>query len=171
MGDPQLIDEIRRLIAEHAGSNPSKRAQAIISVVRELQDDLLLTMPGLSRAEKGKRRGAPKAVRELGLTSPDHDERTLIKVSKHYKGQYYRYWWDISPAVLEGLRNYEKIGFKKVDGDTWFVSASKLREFLIPQRQTTRGHGNWGVFVLDGHPDELAFEPGQRRKDWLFLRP
>ncbi len=50
------------------------------------------------------------------------------------------------------------------------VSVDQLKPFLTKQRQTSRGEGNWGIKVLVEHPNELAFEPGAKEQDWIFLR-
>jgi len=49
------------------------------------------------------------------------------------------------------------------------VSVKELLPFLTPERQTTRGDGNWGIKVLKDRPDELAFEPPTGSDDWLFM--
>ena len=36
-------------------------------------------------------------------------------------------------------------------------------------RRTSRNGGNWGIKVLPGKEDLLAFEPGNRNQEWLYL--
>jgi len=95
-------------------------------------------------------------------------ERT--KRSKRYEDMPYIYWWDISPKGAERLDQYESVAFEQKDtGLRCVLPTATLKVFLTPERQTTRGDGNWGIKVLRDHPDELAFEPGRDAKRWLAL--
>lgn len=92
------------------------------------------------------------------------------KVSKRYEKMPFLYWWDISPSLAESLGDFDVIEFAKKDtGERCTVPVDQLRQFLQPDRRTSRGEGNWGIKVLREHPDELAFEPPTGRDDWLFL--
>ena len=92
----------------------------------------------------------------------------LQKESRRYEG--YLYWWDITPKRAESIDKYEIIEFVKKDtNESCKVQVSTLRKYLTKQRQTTRGEGNWGIRVIVDHPDELAFEPGAKGGDWLFM--
>jgi len=104
----------------------------------------------------------------------------LLKKSKRYdentKG--FAYWWDITPTLKESLDNYELVEFVKKDtGARCIFPPAALKDFLVPGRQTSRGEGHWGIKVLKGRENELAFEPGTKdrresTKDgkWLFYR-
>jgi len=93
-----------------------------------------------------------------------------VKVSKPYDGMPFAYWWDISPSLAAGLDEMEVLEFVKKDPrERCVVPVDVLRRYLLPERQTTRSGGNWGVKVLKDHEDELAFEPGAGGGEWLFL--
>jgi|GEM_PF-1224148 len=97
-------------------------------------------------------------------------EPTLTKWSKRYDDMPFVYWWDIAPGLAEQLNDLEPAEFAKKDTkDRCVVPVEMLRTFLTPERQTTRGQGNWGVKVLKDRPDELAFEPGTGSREWRFL--
>ena len=94
----------------------------------------------------------------------------LIKTSKRYTGKPFEYWWDMSPQLAERLDQLEVLELVKKDtGERCVLPTATLKDLLLPERQTTRGQGNWGIKVLPDHPDELAFEPGREAKGWLFL--
>jgi hypothetical protein len=94
-----------------------------------------------------------------------------IKWSKRYHEMPFLYWWDVSPALAESLNEFDTIEFGKKDtGEQCIVPAETLEAYLTPDRQTSRGQGNWGIKVLNDRPDELAFEPGTgKRGRWVFL--
>jgi len=97
-------------------------------------------------------------------------EPAAVKQSKRYDDKPFLYWWDISPALAESLDEFEALEFVKKDaGERCTLSVQILKRFIIPERQTTRGKGHWGVKVLKDRPDELAFEPGTGGGEWLFL--
>jgi len=92
-------------------------------------------------------------------------------MSKRYEGQGFIYWWDISPgrrADMDDTDTYEFVC--KDTGASCAIPVSELLKRLTPDRQTTRGKGNWGVRVLVGHEDELAIEPATRDGQWEFIR-
>ncbi len=92
------------------------------------------------------------------------------KKSKRYDDMPFIYWWDIAPGMAESLDGLEAIEFVKKDTEECcIVPAEAIKPFVTPDRQTTRGQGNWGVKVMKNHPDELAFEPSTSSGDWLFL--
>ena len=96
-------------------------------------------------------------------------DAVLVRQSKRYDGSFL-YWWDIPPNLATALDRYEAVAFACKDTRvTCIVPVAELRRFLTSNRQTSRGQGNWGIKVLKGHEDELAFEPETGRKDWLFL--
>lgn len=93
-----------------------------------------------------------------------------VKWSSRYDDKPFLYWWDISPALAASLKEYEALEFVKTDTkERCVVPVQAIEQFIIPERQTTRGKGNWGVKVLNDRPDELAFEPGNKNGKWLFL--
>jgi len=95
---------------------------------------------------------------------------TKQKTSKRYEGQYFDYWWDIAPRFLDKIDNYEAIEFVKKDtNERCLVPIPALKGYLTKDRQTTRDKGNWGIRVLKGRENELAFEPGDKEGRWLFL--
>jgi hypothetical protein len=97
-------------------------------------------------------------------------EGVLPKESKAYEGYKFLYWWDIAPNLASILDRYEAVDFVKKDtGERCTVPVGTLKKYLTPDRQTTRSAGNWGIRVLKGHEGELAFEPANRRGEWLFL--
>lgn len=94
----------------------------------------------------------------------------VTKRSKSYNNRAFLYWWDISPGLAASLKQLEAIEFVKADtGEYCSVPTPTLTKFATPERQTTRGNGNWGVRVLSDHPDELALEPGTGGAEWVFL--
>jgi len=95
----------------------------------------------------------------------------LTKWSKFHDERPFTYWWDISPSEAEKLGKYEAVEFACKDTRLRCkVPVPELRTFLLPERQTTRGDGHWGVKVLLNREDELAFEPGTGKGGkWLFL--
>jgi len=95
---------------------------------------------------------------------------TQVRRSKRYDGMPFLYWWDITPSQAEQLADCDAAEFVKKDtGERCVVSAESLARFLLPERQSTRGFGSWGVKVLKDHGDALAFEPGADGDEWLFL--
>lgn len=91
------------------------------------------------------------------------------KKSMYYEGGSFSYWWDITPSLRSSLHLYDSVEFIKKDSlESCLVSREKLKGFLTPARQTTRGDGNWGIKVLRDEPDKLAFEPGPGG-EWLYL--
>ena len=97
-------------------------------------------------------------------------EPTLTKQSKRYDDKSFLYWWDIAPPMATDLDTLDAVEFAKKDVvERCVVPVEALREFLTPDRQTTRGQGNWGIKVLKDRPDELAFEPGAGGGNWCFL--
>lgn len=94
---------------------------------------------------------------------------TLRKHSKRYDGSFL-YWWDISPTLAATLDRFDDVEFACDDaGASCLVPVEELKKYLVPDRQTTRGQGNWGIKVLKCHEDELAFEPGTGKGQWLYL--
>lgn len=94
---------------------------------------------------------------------------TLRKHSKRYDGSFF-YWWDIAPNLADTLDRFDGVEFLCDDtGASYLVPVSELKKFLLPERQTSRGQGHWGIRVLKGHEDELAFEPGTGKGKWLYL--
>ncbi len=68
------------------------------------------------------------------------------------------------------LDSLDAVEFAKKDVvERCVVPVEALRGFLTPERQTTRGQGNWGIKILKDRPDELAFEPGTGGGKWRFL--
>ena len=99
----------------------------------------------------------------------DTGDPVLVKASKRYdKG--FLYWWDLAPNLLSILERYEAVAFACKDtGLICTVPVPELKRFLVPERQTKRSAGNWGIKVLKGREDELAFEPGNCEREWLYL--
>jgi len=107
---------------------------------------------------------------QAGDDSGDPCRGTLVKYSKRYDQRTFRYWWDITPNLAASLGSYEAVEFVKKDtAERCSLPTQALSEFLKGERQTSRGAGNWGIKVLADRPDELAFEPGRRGDEWLFL--
>lgn len=97
-------------------------------------------------------------------------EPVLVKSSKRYDDKSFLYWWDIAPPLAQSLDKYDSVEFVQKDtSQRCTVPVESLKGMLIPQRQTARGQGNWGIKVLKDRPDKLAFEPGNNGNDWLFL--
>jgi len=93
----------------------------------------------------------------------------LSKHSKRYDGAFL-YWWDISPSLAQTLDQYEEMEF--VCDDTkasCLVPIATVKPLLTPERQTTRGAGNWGVQVRADHEDELGFAPATSKGEWLYV--
>ena len=114
----------------------------------------------------------PAGARDGPLGSDEHDsgQAILEKESKRYEGQPFRYWWDLSPGLLDRLDRYEAVAFIKKDtGERCCVPVPALKGYLTEERQTSRGDGNWGIKVLKGEEDQLAFEPGAKPGRWLYL--
>lgn len=94
--------------------------------------------------------------------------KNLQKKSKKYNP--FLYWWDITPRRKKKLDQYENIEFIQKDtGQRCIVPTKELKAFLTKDRRTSRSEGNWGIKVLMNHPDELAFEPGSKDGEWLYL--
>ncbi len=109
-------------------------------------------------------------VTEPNETTSDQTQGTLTKYSKRYDNSAFLYWWDITPNLAANLTTYDFVQFVKKDVDEYCsVSPGVLTGFLVGDRQTSRGDGNWGIKVLKEHPNELAFEPPRRGEEWLFL--
>ena len=108
---------------------------------------------------------------EVGsATAASGREPLLAKWSKRYDDKPFLYWWDIAPPMVADLGSLDAVEFAKKDTrERCVVPVEALRGFLTPDRQTTRGQGNWGIKVLKERPDELAFEPGAGEKQWRFL--
>ena len=99
----------------------------------------------------------------------DTGDAVLVKSSKRYDTSFI-YWWDIAPALCSILDRYEAVAFSCKDtGLSCIVPTPELKKHLQPDRQTTRGVGNWGIKVRRGREDELAFEPGRGKGEWLYL--
>ena len=93
----------------------------------------------------------------------------LTKHSKRYDGAFL-YWWDITPHLAEALDRYEMVEFLCDDTKaSCLVPISTVKPMLTPERQTTRGAGNWGVKVRKDREDELGFGPGNSKGDWLYV--
>lgn len=91
------------------------------------------------------------------------------KLSKRYEGHSFIYWWDVTPSGSKKLTKYDLIKFVLKDtGAYCSLPPATITGFLTRDRQTTR-QGNWGIKVIRGRENELAFEPGIKGKDWLFL--
>ena len=102
-------------------------------------------------------------------TSGQHSESVLKKSSKRYEGAFL-YWWDIAPNLAERLDEYEAVEFVCADtGACCLVPVPQLKQLLLPERQTTRGDGNWEIKVLKGHEDEIAFGAGKSEGSVLFM--
>ena len=109
------------------------------------------------------------AGREAAETTSGR-EPTVTKWSKRYEDKHFTYWWDIAPPQAAGLDSLEAVEFAKKDTrERCIVPTEILKGFLSPERQTSRGAGNWGIKVLNERPDELAFEPGAGSREWEFL--
>ena len=95
----------------------------------------------------------------------------LTRLSKRHDKKSFLYWWDIPPKLAEKLgAQYEEVEFECRDThERCIVSIKELLPFLTPDRQTSRGDGNWGVKVLKDRPGELAFEPRTGSDDWLYM--
>ena len=97
-------------------------------------------------------------------------EGVLDHVAEPGNGESFLHQWDITPAVKAALDKYGDVAFICYDTRRKAsVPVETLKAFLTPERQTTRGEGNWGVRILVGHEDELAFEPGPDGGEWLTL--
>ena len=99
-------------------------------------------------------------------------EGMIRKVSKRYDDKAFLYWWDIAPSLAESFDDVDSVEFVKRDTKEYCsVPVEALPGFLTPERQTSRGDGNWGIRVLAERPDALAFEPGSGSDggDWRFL--
>ena len=72
---------------------------------------------------------------------------------------------------MEEPHDLEAVEFAQKDTrERCIVPVEALKGFLTPDRQTSRGEGNWGIKILKDRPDELAFEPGRATGGkWLFL--
>jgi len=120
--------------------------------------------------EKQHKQAPGKIAKAAGQPAAQPDARGILtKRSKRYEGAF-SYWWDITPALAETLNRYEAIEF--VCGDTkasCVVPVSALMPMLTPERQTTRGAGNWEVKVRTDHEDELAFGPGKSKGEWQYV--
>lgn len=112
-----------------------------------------------------------------GNPSSQDITKFLKKESQRYTGKlckskFFLYWWDISPGFFE--KKYDAVEFVQKDSRLKCrVSTAVLKEYLTPERKTSRGKRNWGVRVLKGREGELAFEPpsGPSGDDnWLFLK-
>ncbi len=113
-----------------------------------------------------------QAAEEIEADTSGRRGRSLssTKYSKRYDDMPFLYWWDISPGLAEKLDEFETIEFVQKDTEQLcIVSSEQLKPYVTPDRQTTRGQGNWGIKVLKDRPDELAFEPGTGHSDWAFL--
>ncbi|MBM4017418.1 MAG: hypothetical protein FJ288_03675 [Planctomycetes bacterium] len=101
---------------------------------------------------------------------PGTCQALCVKESKRYEDKPFFYWWDISPNEAERLDRHEAVAFVQKDtGYRCVLPTPTLKLLLTPQRQTTRGAGNWGIKVLKNRPNQLAFEPGRGGEAWLFL--
>ena len=118
-----------------------------------------------SENPRGARPGRPRGGKAAVSANP-----ILKKVSKRYDDKGFIYWWDISPGFIDKMEKYEAVEFVKKDsGERCHVPTPALRGYLTKQRQTSRGTGNWGIKVLKEREAELAFEPGGKESEWLFL--
>ncbi len=110
-----------------------------------------------------------KSAKKREAVPRDTGDPVLVKASKRYeKG--FLYWWDITPKLLPILDRYEAVAFACKDtGLSCTVPVPELKKHLVPERQTTRGAGNWGIKVLKAREDELAFEPAKGSNEWLYL--
>jgi hypothetical protein len=108
---------------------------------------------------------------ESAQEEPPGGRGTLrVKKSKRYEGMPFLYWWDIAPNEAERLDRSAAVAFAQKDtGRRCVLPTATLKMFLTPERQTSRSAGNWGIKVLKGRPNELAFEPGRGDESWLFL--
>lgn len=113
---------------------------------------------------------------EQSPSQPSRSEDTapvvpvLEKVSKRYDQKSFLYWWDMSHGFLDKIDKYEAVAFIKRDsGERCHVPTNALKEYLTPQRQTTRGQGHWGIRVLKDREGDLAFEPPNKDEEWLYL--
>ena len=95
---------------------------------------------------------------------------SATKWSKCYEGTPFLYWWDVSPALADSIDKFDSIEFGKKDTrERCSITVATLKQHLTPNRQTSRGDGNWGIKVQADRPDELALEPGSGQEDWIFL--
>ena len=97
---------------------------------------------------------------------------TIVKRSKRYQKLSFLYWWDIGPGLKARLVRYESVRFLCKDTGLWCeVPVKMLLPFLKDDRRTSRSHGNWGVKVLAGRGNELAFEPPTGATEGFAKRP
>jgi len=108
---------------------------------------------------------------ELGTDGARGRPLSASRWSKCYEGMPFLYWWDVSPGMADSIDAFDAVEFGKKDTrEVCTVPAETLKAYLTPDRQTSRGRGNWGVKVLKDHQDELAFEPGTGKAGkYLFL--
>ena len=100
----------------------------------------------------------------------DSGQAILEKASKRYERQRFLYWWDLSAGLLDKLDRYEAVEFIKKDtGERCCVPVPALKGYLTEERRTNRHGGNWGIRILKGEEDQLAFEPGVKDDRWLYL--
>ena len=97
--------------------------------------------------------------------------KVSVRNSKRYEGHSFHYWWDISPnGFVRLMKNCDAVHLQKKDtGEFCGVPTAALKGFFTKERQTSRHEGNWGIKVFKDEPDNLAFEPGEGKDDWLFL--
>lgn len=94
----------------------------------------------------------------------------VSKESKRYEDRYWLYWWDISPTLHARMGNVSALEFVQKDSNaTCLVETASLLELLTPERQTTRGQGNWGLRVLKNNPDCIAIESTEPQHTWPTL--
>lgn len=115
---------------------------------------------------------APRTPKSRRYKAPAHARTALhVKESKRHEGKPFLYWWDITSMDIKRLNAGESMAFAQEDtGRRCILTAATLKEFLTPERRTTRRGGNWGIKVLKDRRTELAFEPGRADKAWRFLR-
>ena len=101
----------------------------------------------------------------------------LVKKSRRYPaGNWFSYWWDITPenkAALEaGERELRGVVFVEKDtGRKHVVGSQELLGLLTRRRQTRRKKRPWGIRILEGEPNRLRVEePGMPRAEWVTVR-
>ena len=199
MTPAQILKKTRQLIAQHAGDNRAKWLGANRFVFAQLQLDQRKTTVDIKRKLLdagtpchvcGKpfqdRKNVCLYQLNVLMHSDCHREYhsklksegieeakaigILTRESKPLRSKRFLYWWDIAPNVGEVLDMCASVEFVMKDtGLRCLISPKDLKRFLTPERQTSRGDGNWGVRVLKNHEDEVAFEPGRGGGKWLFL--
>jgi len=141
----EVLEVTRQAICECAGNDPDEWSHSNRFVFARLQLD--------------ERRTKTKIKKELlGVADPSCGYSKCPSRRKRFL-----YWWDISPSLPDVLDRYDAVAFIKKDtGERRYVPVAALKGYLTEGRRTSRSDGNWGVKILKGTEDQLAFEPGVR---------